>query len=151
MLVPHLDAGAAVISLQNGVDNVERLLAVLAADPIAAAVYVGAEMTAPGCVRHTARGDLIIGDLPRRDPGDAAGRRRLESVAALFERAGIACRVSDNVEADLWTKLIINCAYNAISALGRGATAAWRATRGCAPSCGGSWRKPRRSAGPPAC
>ncbi|HEX5270375.1 MAG TPA: ketopantoate reductase C-terminal domain-containing protein, partial [Gemmataceae bacterium] len=34
-------------------------------------------------------------------------------------RAGVPCRVSDNVAADLWMKLIINCAYNAISALGR--------------------------------
>src|SRR5262249_47456204 len=39
--------------------------------------------------------------------------------AALFTRAGIPCRVSENIEADLWTKMIINCAYNAISALSR--------------------------------
>ena len=37
----------------------------------------------------------------------------------MFARAGIPCRVSENIEADLWTKMIMNCAYNAISALGR--------------------------------
>jgi len=37
--------------------------------------------------------------------------------AACFERAGVACRISENIGEELWTKLIINCAYNAISAL----------------------------------
>ena len=37
----------------------------------------------------------------------------------MFVRAGIPCRVSENIEADLWTKMIMNCAYNAISVLGR--------------------------------
>jgi 2-dehydropantoate 2-reductase len=118
-LMPHLTAGAVVVSLQNGVDNVERIRSVADVDAIAAVVYVGAEMTAPGCVLHTARGDLIIGDLPRRDPADGARRRRLEALASLFARAEVPCRVSDDVEADLWMKLIINCAYNAISALSR--------------------------------
>ncbi|HEX5270893.1 MAG TPA: 2-dehydropantoate 2-reductase N-terminal domain-containing protein, partial [Gemmataceae bacterium] len=83
-LAPHLAGGEAVVSLQNGVDNVERLRPVVRADVIAAAVYVGAEMAAPGHVRHTARGDLIIGDLPGRDPGDDARRRRLDSLASVF-------------------------------------------------------------------
>jgi 2-dehydropantoate 2-reductase len=118
-LAPHLAGDAAVVSLQNGVDNVGRLRPILGPDVIAAAVYVGAEIAAPGHVRHTARGDLIIGDLPGREPGGEARRRRLEWLASAFARAGVPCRVSDNVEADLWTKLVINCAYNAISALGR--------------------------------
>ncbi len=113
-LVPHLANDAAVVSLQNGVDNIDRIRSAAGIDAVAAAVYVGAEMTAPGHVKHTARGDLIIGDVPPRPSS-----RRLEPVAALFVRAGVPCRVSDNVEADLWMKLIINCAYNAISALGR--------------------------------
>ena len=44
---------------------------------------------------------------------------RAAAVAALFERAGVPCRVSDNVDGELWTKLIINCAYNAVCALSR--------------------------------
>jgi 2-dehydropantoate 2-reductase len=119
LLLPHLDAGAIVISLQNGVDNVERIRAVAALDAIPAVVYVGAEMTAPGCVKHTARGELIIGDLPPRNAQDAARRQRLDSVALLFVRAGVPCQVSDNVEGELWLKLIINCAYNAMSGLTR--------------------------------
>jgi 2-dehydropantoate 2-reductase len=118
-LAPHLAQGTAVVSMQNGVDNVERIRSVVDVDVVPAVVYVGAEMAAPGTVRHTARGDLVIGDLPRTDPGDAVRRHRLESLAAMFSRAEVPCRVSDDVEADLWMKLLVNCAYNAISALGR--------------------------------
>ena len=39
-------------------------------------------------------------------------------IAKVFERAGIPCRVSDNIEGELWLKLLRNCALNAISALG---------------------------------
>src|SRR5437868_15423783 len=40
-------------------------------------------------------------------------------VARLFLRARVPCSVSQNIEGDLWVKMIMNCAYNAISALGR--------------------------------
>lgn len=118
-LAPHLASGAVVVSLQNGVDNVERIRSAVKLDAIPAVVYVAAEMAGPGCVKHTGRGDLIIGDLSRPQRSDQGRRRRLEDLAALFGRAGIPCRVSENIAADLWTKLIMNCAYNAISALSR--------------------------------
>ncbi len=118
LVVPHLDAGAVLVSLQNGVDNIERIRAVASVDAVAAVVYVGAEMTAPGHVKHTARGDLVIGDL-RPSQSDEARRRRLKSLADLFIRAGVPCRVSENVEGELWMKLMINCAYNALSGLSR--------------------------------
>jgi 2-dehydropantoate 2-reductase len=118
-LVPHLAGDAVVVSLQNGVDNVERIRSATGIEALAAVVYIAAEMTAPGCVKHNGWGDLIIGDFWRRDRNDPAFRRQLESLATLFGRAGIPCPVSENVEADLWKKLIINCAYNAISALSR--------------------------------
>ena len=118
-LVPHLAPNAALISLQNGVDNVERIRAAAKIDAFAAVVYVAAAMTAPGRVKHSGRGDLILGDLPGRGHKDVRRRRQLESIASLFERAGVPCRVSNNVEGELWLKMIVNCAYNAISALGR--------------------------------
>jgi 2-dehydropantoate 2-reductase len=112
-LAPHLAPGAVVLSLQNGVDNVERIRAAAGIDALAAVVYVAAAMTGPGHVRHSGRGDLIVGG-PRGDRRDEAGR-----VAALFSRAGVPCAVADDVEAELWAKMAMNCAYNAVSALGR--------------------------------
>ena len=105
------------MSLQNGVDNAERIAAVLGNPVYAAVVYVGVQMAGPGQVRHTGRGDLVVG-VPRalRARGDSEGD--LTAISAMFERAGIACPVDADIEAALWTKLTLNCAFNAISALG---------------------------------
>ncbi len=119
MLAPHLASNAVVMSFQNGVDNVARIRAVSDIDAIPTVVYVAAEMAGPGHVKHTGRGDIIIGEFSQREQSNQREGRDLKKLAALFERAGIPCVVSRNIEADLWTKLIINCAYNAISALGR--------------------------------
>jgi 2-dehydropantoate 2-reductase len=116
-LAAHLAPDAVLLSLQNGVDNLERLRLHLPGPAIAAVVYVAAAMAGPGHVRHTGRGDLVIGALPPDDP--RAARPMLERVAGWLQRADIPCVVSDNVEGELWAKLLINCAYNAISALGR--------------------------------
>lgn len=113
-LAPHLRSGALLLSLQNGVDNVERIRSAAEIEAIAAVVYVAVATSAPGRIRHSGRGDLIIGHLP-----GSACRHDLSGVAAAFERASIPCRVSGDIEADLWTKMIMNCAYNPISALGR--------------------------------
>jgi 2-dehydropantoate 2-reductase len=118
-LAPHLAPSTAVISLQNGVDNVPRIRAAAPIDAFAAVVYVAAAMTGPGRVKHSGRGDLILGDLPGRGEGKENRQRQLQRTATLFERAGVPCRVSDNVEGELWMKMIINCTYNPVSALGR--------------------------------
>jgi len=115
-LASYLTSGAIVVSLQNGVDNVDRIRATTGIHAIPAVVYVAAEMLAPGHVKHNARGDLVIG-LPHRR-SETKTTLSIESIAALFARAGVPCRVSDNIEGELWTKLIMNSAYNAISALG---------------------------------
>jgi 2-dehydropantoate 2-reductase len=105
-LALHLDPDAVVLSLQNGVDNAERLAAVLGRDVIPAVVYVATEMAGPGHVRHHGRGELVIG------PSPSSAR-----LAAAFGAAGVPVEVSDNVIGALWAKLIVNCAYNALSAI----------------------------------
>ncbi len=121
-LAPHLAAGATVVSMQNGVDNVTRIREASGIDALGAAVYVAAEMTAPGVVRHSGRGDLVIGRFPQ-------SRARTEIVEAACGRAGIPCRAAPDIRAPLWTKMFINCGYNAISALGH-ARYGWLAGRG---------------------
>jgi 2-dehydropantoate 2-reductase len=114
-IAPYLAPGAVVLSLQNGVDNVERLGAQIGTVVVPAVVYVAAEIPAPGVIRHNGRGDLVIGTLGPRQAGDALTAK----LAAYLAGAGIPTRISDNVEGELWWKLILNCAYNAVSALGR--------------------------------
>jgi 2-dehydropantoate 2-reductase len=113
-IAPHLAPGAVVLSLQNGVDNVERLRGRIANVVVPAVVYVAAEIPAPGVVRHNGRGDLVIGKLKPRPAGDAL----IVDLAAYLAGASIPTRISDNIEGELWWKLTLNCAYNAVSALG---------------------------------
>ena len=108
-LAPLLAPGALVLSLQNGVDNVEQIRDAAAIEALPAVVYVAASVPQPGRVKHVGRGDLVIG--PREE--------KTERVAALFSRANVPCRISENIRGELWTKLVWNCALNAVSALGR--------------------------------
>lgn len=107
-LAPVLTPDAAILSLQNGVDNPERLAAVLGRDVVPAAVYVATEMAGAGHVRHLGRGDLVIGPSPVS-----------EAIAAVFRDAAIPTTVSPNAIDALWSKLVLNCAYNALSAATR--------------------------------
>jgi 2-dehydropantoate 2-reductase len=118
-LAPFLTADSIVLSLQNGVDNVERLRARVPGRVFAAVVYVAAAMAGAGHVRHTGRGDLVIGAIDADPLAREVDPPTLRQIATWFERAGIGCVVSDSIEGELWAKLLINCAYNAISALGR--------------------------------
>ena len=115
LLAPMLDPKAIVIGLQNGVDNIERIRKHLPNRVLPAVVYVAVAMAGPGHVRHTGRGDLIVGNMGKRRDFSQV---ELDAIAATFAKAGVPCRVSDNVEGELWLKLLMNCAYNAISALG---------------------------------
>lgn len=108
-LAPFLGPRTIVLSLQNGVDNVEQIQDAANIAAVRAVVYVAASVPESGHIKHVGRGDLVIG--PENEQ-----TRILETV---FKRTGVPCRVSDNIEGELWTKFIVNCALNAISALSR--------------------------------
>lgn len=106
-IAPLLSSGALVLSMQNGVDNVEQIRAAAGIDALPSVVYVAASVPDPGRVKHVGRGDLVVG--PKKE--------KTERIAALFSRANVPCRISENIEGELWTKLVWNCALNAVSAL----------------------------------
>jgi 2-dehydropantoate 2-reductase len=108
-LSPLLAPGSLVLSFQNGVDNAEQIRAAAGIEALPTVVYVAASAPEPGRVKHVGRGDLVFGP-----PNE-----KTERAVALFTRAGVPCRISENIEGELWTKLIWNCALNAVSALGR--------------------------------
>ncbi len=117
----HLAPNARVLSLQNGVDNAPRLQALLKQPVAPAVVYVASEMSGPGHVRHLGRGELVIAAgigaatlaaTESADPGLTS-----TDIVALFAGAGVPVELSDNVVGALWGKLVLNCGYNAISAI----------------------------------
>jgi 2-dehydropantoate 2-reductase len=103
---PYLAADTLVLSLQNGVENAELLRTLLPQEVAAAVVYVATEMAGPGHVKHHGRGELVI------EPSKAS-----DEVARALIAAGVPTEISDNVRGALWAKLILNCAYNALSAI----------------------------------
>ena len=107
-MAAHLDANAVVLSLQNGVDNAERLQAILGQAVLPSVVYVASTMAAPGQVRHLGRGELVLG----AGPASAA-------IASVLRSAAIPTEISDNVTSALWAKLVLNCVYNPLSAITR--------------------------------
>ncbi|QGZ59530.1 ketopantoate reductase family protein [Paraburkholderia acidiphila] len=102
VLAPH----ALVVSLQNGVDNAALLRAGIAQAVICAAVYVASEMAGPGHLLHHGRGDLAIEASPHS-----------EALASVLRAAQIPTQIAADVNATLWQKLILNCAFNAVSAI----------------------------------
>jgi 2-dehydropantoate 2-reductase len=106
-LAPVLAPHTVVVSLQNGVDNVEQIRTAAGIEALPAVVYVAASTPAPGVVKHVGRGDLVLG------PECEKSRRTAE----VFVRAHVPCRITENIEGELWVKLIWNCALNAVSAL----------------------------------
>ncbi len=117
-LAPHLprpdagpgtdrpEGGPIVLSLQNGLDNADRIAAVLGRPVLPAVVYVATEMAGPGHVRHHGRGELVV------ETGVAATRLREE-----FAPAGIPLHLVPDVRVALWAKLAANCGWNALSAV----------------------------------
>jgi 2-dehydropantoate 2-reductase len=115
-MAPYLAPQAVVLSLQNGVDNAARLAARLNPSNLVApaVVYVASEMVAPDHVRHHGRGELVLARWVAhgRQPEPAA-------VQTLFAEAGVPVELVQDVDAALWSKLVLNCAYNALSAISR--------------------------------
>ncbi len=119
-IAPHLAPGAIVVSLQNGVENVETIRAASGIDALPAVVYIAAELPEPGHVKHLGRGELAVGELTsgaRSSSSSSSHSSRTEKIAALFASAGVPCRISKCIEADIWAKFIMNCAGNAVTAI----------------------------------
>src|SRR6185369_18037077 len=100
--------------LQNGIENETVLADVLHVRPlIAALTHIGAELTAPGVVRHDSGGRIIFGER------DGKRSARVEALAALLALSGVAHYVSRRIEIMLWDKLAWNAAFNAATAITR--------------------------------
>lgn len=105
-IAPYVAAECSVCSLQNGIDNTDRLARALGRPAVPVAVYAALETPAAGYVRHKGGGKMVIGPSPRSG-----------EFAQLFAAAGLSARISEDIQSTLWTKLAVNCALNALSAL----------------------------------
>jgi 2-dehydropantoate 2-reductase len=114
-LAPLIGPQTAVISLQNGIDNEERIAAVIGAEHVVGGVaWIFAGIAAPGVVRHT-------GGPARIAFGEPDGRRsgRLEAFLAACRRAEIPAEIPADIRVALWTKYAFICAQAGVTAATR--------------------------------
>lgn len=120
LLPPLLKPGTVLLTLQNGLGN-EAFLATVFPDHdvLGGLCFVCINRTSPGCIVHSAQGQIIMGDHER------AALPRTHALAAAFNTAGIPCNVDDSLTRARWKKLVWNIPFNGLSiAAGRLDTAA---------------------------
>lgn len=103
-----------VISLQNGLGNVEAMLEYVDADNvIAGTTSHGATLLDVGKIKHAGTGATTIGRI------NGVINQKLKQIANLLSGAKIKTQISDDIESVIWTKLIINAAINPLTAITR--------------------------------
>ena len=108
-----LDLRPAILTLQNGLGNLELLEEVFGKGRVLGGVTAeGATLLGPGHARHAGRGQTIIGPA---GPGDGP----VAKIVSAFENAGFDTRSADEVENLIWGKLIVNVGINALTAITR--------------------------------
>lgn len=107
-----LAPGGYAISLQNGIGNVESLVAALGRERVVGGLsYHSAQVKGPGHVTHTHRGQTWLGEL------DGKRTERVVKLDAAMRKAELVPEIVDNIESVIWTKFLLNCAINAICAV----------------------------------
>jgi 2-dehydropantoate 2-reductase len=102
-----------VLTLQNGLGNIEALLAHVPADRLlAGTTTLGTELLGPGRIRALGSGETVLGPLPGESSTAAA-----ERVAAALAEAGISVRVSPNALDVIWAKVAFNCVMNSLCSI----------------------------------
>ncbi|MFT4041400.1 MAG: 2-dehydropantoate 2-reductase, partial [Thermomicrobiales bacterium] len=114
-IAPYLHRDATVVSLQNGLGNVERIRQALPAGQIVlgGVTTQAARRVSPGLVLHTGEGLTYIGY--RSDAEQACA----ESLVALLNAAGMPAVVTDELNHAVWQKLAINSAINGPTAIAK--------------------------------
>ncbi|OGW82901.1 MAG: hypothetical protein A2987_05290 [Omnitrophica bacterium RIFCSPLOWO2_01_FULL_45_10] len=103
-----------VLTLQNGIGNVQVLNDHFGSDRVVAGITNhGATLTGEGRVRHAGRGDTVIG----KSGGRALSPIR--NIASILTKAGFETKVSKDIDAVIWSKVIINVGINALTAITR--------------------------------
>jgi 2-dehydropantoate 2-reductase len=134
-LPPLLHDRTAVVSLQNGVDNEERIAAAVGwPHVVGGAAYIFAAIESPGVIRASGPRSLVFGEWDGGSPS-----QRLSDLAELFRAAEVDARTSEDVRTAIWEKYVLLVAFSGLSAatrlpLGeiRDAPAAWALLRGLA-------------------
>jgi len=104
-----------ILSLQNGVENEKVLCEYFSSDKIIGALTrkIGAHIIKPSYIEATGKVETLIGTISETKEN----RAFLEKLNTTINKAGVLCEVVEDINKELWKKLIINNGVNAICAL----------------------------------
>jgi 2-dehydropantoate 2-reductase len=111
-LAPLMGSTTPILSLQNGVDNADKISRLWGGDrTLAGVAYLSARISAPGVIEHSGGGRIVLGAL------HAGGQDRARIAHSLLAQAKISCVVSPDIRQQLWKKLAWNAPFCALSCL----------------------------------
>ena len=109
---PVLTEKTVILTLQNGIDTEDRLLARIKRDCVVGGVaYIYSRIAEPGVIEHYKKGTVAIGELMGYES------ERLLAIRDLFTSAGIQCHLSKDIRRSKWEKMCWNCVFNPITVL----------------------------------
>lgn len=109
---PILTEKAVILTLQNGIDTEDRLIARIQRDCVVGGVaYIYSKIAEPGVIDHYKKGAVAIGELMGYES------ERLLAIRDLFASAGIPCHLSKDLRRSKWEKMCWNCVFNPITVL----------------------------------
>lgn len=110
--LPMIGQETLVLSLQNGIDNEEKIASFVGKKKVLAGVaYIGASVLEPGVVCHQESGRIVFGEI------DGGLSERVIGVKAFFDQYGLPAEGSPDMKKILWAKLAWNAPFNAINTL----------------------------------
>ncbi len=112
---PIVGKETTVLSLQNGVDAVERIGKVIGADHIVAgATWISSAVEAPGVIKHVSDfRRIVIGEL------DGHTTPRIQAIYDAFKQTGVTIELSENILKILWTKFVFISSASGFGSLTR--------------------------------
>ncbi len=112
---PMVDDSTVILSLQNGIDNIQKLIDQYGPERVmAGTTYIESSLAAPGVVAHTGTmGRILFGDL------DGSPSARALEILETFKKAGIDVELSENIQRVLWEKFLFICGVHGVSTLCR--------------------------------
>jgi 2-dehydropantoate 2-reductase len=109
---PLIDDDTVVLSLQNGLGNIELISKIVKQENILAGTTTnGVIFSKPGTIIHTGYGQTKLGEL------DGKKTKRIILINKMFNEVGIITNVCNDILKELWIKAIINSSINPLTTI----------------------------------
>ena len=124
LLPPLVGSNTLIVTLQNGLGNEEQLAQIFPATQVLGGLcFVCLNRISPGIIHHIEHGLIVLGEF------SGGPQPRTHALAEEFRKAGVPCRISEDLARAHWEKLTWNIPFNGLgvaSVLGFDAVATGR-------------------------